>query len=181
MLVDVASMAETCLKKTTSPISNCFPFPHFDTERLWRFMLLRLKSSKIDAVCATIHGAVAVLVQKHSELVLPVLDYLHDVPCNSLGTRWSADVSCQSNRGFEAICAFVGFEFPEDIADASPERLATLRLGFPRLLLEMKPSDYKVRRIISRLARMLRAASNACDPRTMIFGQAQTFPATQPR
>ena len=84
VLVDLESMAETCVKKTSSPVSDCPPFPHFDTERLWRFMLSSLeefgKHAKVDAVCATTHGAAAALVDEQGELVLPVLDYLHDGP-----------------------------------------------------------------------------------------------------
>ena len=84
VLVDVGSMAEICLKKTSTPVLDCLPFPHFDTERLWRFLLSSLeefsKRAKVDAVCPTTHGAAAALVDKQGELVLPVLDYLHDGP-----------------------------------------------------------------------------------------------------
>ena len=84
VLVDVASMAEIRLKKTSSPVSDCLPFPHFDTERLWRFLLSSLeefsKHAKVDAVCAATHGAAAALVDEQGELVLPVLDYLYDGP-----------------------------------------------------------------------------------------------------
>ena len=43
VLVDVACTAETCLKKTSTLVSDYLPFAHFDTERLCRFLMSSLE------------------------------------------------------------------------------------------------------------------------------------------
>ncbi|WP_062012490.1 FGGY-family carbohydrate kinase [Aureimonas sp. AU4] len=59
------------------------PYPHFDTERLWEFLLQALtecaSAHEIDAVSVTTHGACAALVDAR-DLVLPILDYESRLP-----------------------------------------------------------------------------------------------------
>jgi sugar (pentulose or hexulose) kinase len=54
-------------------------YPHYDIERIWRFLLdsLRLLHARyrIDAVSVTTHGATAALIGHDGKLALPVLDY----------------------------------------------------------------------------------------------------------
>ncbi|MCF1480674.1 MULTISPECIES: FGGY-family carbohydrate kinase [Rhizobium/Agrobacterium group] len=55
------------------------PYPHFDTDKLWFFILDALKSFAagpgFDAVSITTHGASAALLGADGELAMPVLDY----------------------------------------------------------------------------------------------------------
>ncbi len=37
----------------------------------------------------------------------------------------------------EVVCAFLGFEFVQNVADVSPERFAASRLGVPQPVLEL--------------------------------------------
>ena len=43
VLVDAASTAGICLKKSSSPVSDYLPFAHFDTERFWPLLLSSLE------------------------------------------------------------------------------------------------------------------------------------------
>jgi sugar (pentulose or hexulose) kinase len=58
------------------------PYPHFDTDALWQFILgaLRDFAPSITAIVPVTHGACAALVDADGELVLPVLDYEFDGP-----------------------------------------------------------------------------------------------------
>ncbi|MBL4806532.1 MAG: FGGY-family carbohydrate kinase [Rhodobacteraceae bacterium] len=59
------------------------PYPHYDTDGLWKFILAALKQLQskhgIDGISITTHGAAAALVNAEG-LVLPVLDYEFDGP-----------------------------------------------------------------------------------------------------
>lgn len=59
------------------------PYPHYDIEGLWQFILNSLKKMRaahcVDGVSITTHGACAALIDGH-DLVLPVLDYEYDGP-----------------------------------------------------------------------------------------------------
>jgi sugar (pentulose or hexulose) kinase len=60
------------------------PYPHADTEGLWRFILDGIRSlharHRIDAIVATTHAATAALLDAEGALVLPILDYEHPGP-----------------------------------------------------------------------------------------------------
>ena len=65
------------------------PYPHYDVERLWRFLIASLrradKVATIDAISVTTHGAAIALVGDDPEgpdggLVLPILDYESAAP-----------------------------------------------------------------------------------------------------
>lgn len=58
------------------------PYPHFDVEGLWAFLLEALRdfAPQIDSIVPVTHGACAALVDKTGALALPVLDYEHDGP-----------------------------------------------------------------------------------------------------
>ncbi|WP_082490702.1 FGGY-family carbohydrate kinase [Aureimonas sp. Leaf454] len=59
------------------------PYPHMDTDHLWRFLLASLRdcaaSHPVEAISITTHGACAVLVDDE-DLVLPMLDYESPAP-----------------------------------------------------------------------------------------------------
>jgi len=58
-------------------------YPHHDTERIWNWLLVTLKSmgevARITALVPVTHGATAALVDDEG-LVLPVLDYEFELP-----------------------------------------------------------------------------------------------------
>jgi len=75
------SLASSNLANTVVASS---PYPHFDTERIWGWLLntiSRLDNPRaIGAINVTTHGACAALLDKDGELALPVLDYEHTGP-----------------------------------------------------------------------------------------------------
>nr|WP_298099593.1 FGGY-family carbohydrate kinase [uncultured Shinella sp.] len=84
VLVDGESFREVAARTMPNGVVNAAPYPHFDTEKLWAFIvesLAALNSERpIDAIAVTTHGATAALVREDGNLVLPVLDYEHEGP-----------------------------------------------------------------------------------------------------
>ncbi|MBB3061264.1 FGGY-family carbohydrate kinase [Microbulbifer rhizosphaerae] len=69
-------------RQTDNRVLSGAPYPHFDIEGLWQWMLRGIGEAAqeylISAVSITTHGAAAALINRHGEeagLVLPVLDY----------------------------------------------------------------------------------------------------------
>jgi sugar (pentulose or hexulose) kinase len=83
-LVDLTRLAETAVRKTPNDVVYDHPYPHYDVERLWTFILDSLhdlgRTSSIDAISITTHGATAALVDEDGNLVLPILDYEYAGP-----------------------------------------------------------------------------------------------------
>jgi sugar (pentulose or hexulose) kinase len=84
VLVDGRTFREIAVRTVPNGVIDAAPYPHFDTERLWSFILDSLKALNaehpIDAISVTTHGATAALVGEDGRLVLPVLDYEHPAP-----------------------------------------------------------------------------------------------------
>ncbi len=84
VLVDAKSGAEIAVRKTANSVLQSAPYPHFDIEALWRFLLASLKdfaaSPGFDALSITTHGASAALLDADGHLAMPVLDYEHLYP-----------------------------------------------------------------------------------------------------
>jgi len=63
------------------------PYPHLDTERIWKWMMASTtelaKQHQIDVIVPTTHGCAAALVDRDT-LVLPVLDYEAPIPQKTL-------------------------------------------------------------------------------------------------
>ncbi len=78
-LVDLDRFEEIAVRKIANGVSNDGLYPHFDVERLWRFIIQSLGDLNaevpIDAISVTTHGATAVLLDAHGDLALPLLDY----------------------------------------------------------------------------------------------------------
>ncbi|MDX1003778.1 carbohydrate kinase [Sinorhizobium medicae] len=78
-LVELERFEEIAVRKAGNGVKDDGPYPHFDTERLWRFILDSLaalnREHPIDAISVTTHGATAVLLDSSGALALPVLDY----------------------------------------------------------------------------------------------------------
>jgi sugar (pentulose or hexulose) kinase len=82
--VDLVSGIETTVARRPNVVRQDGPYPHFDLEALWSFILSGLTASArrqvVDAISITTHGASAVLVGGDGALALPMLDYEHDGP-----------------------------------------------------------------------------------------------------
>jgi sugar (pentulose or hexulose) kinase len=83
-LVDLEHRVETAMRRTPNTVIRDGPYPHFDTDGLWEFILASLgelnRERRIDAVVVTTHGATAALIDADGKLALPILDYEHDGP-----------------------------------------------------------------------------------------------------
>lgn len=84
VVLDAQSGAEIAAIRTTNTVLKIGPYPHYDIERLWAFVIGALKSFAatpgFDAISITTHGASAVLLTADGNLALPVLDYEHVYP-----------------------------------------------------------------------------------------------------
>jgi sugar (pentulose or hexulose) kinase len=83
-LVDLAKRSELVVTTRPNRVLPSPPYPHFDTEGIWQFLLDGLadfqRNHGIDAVSVTTHGACAALLDADGQLAAPVLDYEHDFP-----------------------------------------------------------------------------------------------------
>ena len=83
-LVDRAAMSELAVLTRPNRVLPGPPYPHFDTEGHWAFILEGLAqfqaSHGVDGISITTHGACAALLAADGTLATPVLDYEHDGP-----------------------------------------------------------------------------------------------------
>ncbi len=83
-LVDLETRSEIAVVTRPNTVLQGPPYPHFDTEGHWRFLLAALRDFHsrhgIDAISVTTHGASAVLLAGDGQLAAPVLDYEHTGP-----------------------------------------------------------------------------------------------------
>ncbi len=83
-LVDLATLTEIAVLTTPNTVLPGGPWPHFDSEALWSFILSGLRdlhaAYRIDAISVTTHGACAALLGHDGALAAPVLDYEHNGP-----------------------------------------------------------------------------------------------------
>jgi sugar (pentulose or hexulose) kinase len=83
-VVDTESFAEVAVRSQPNVVLRDGPYPHYDIDGMWSFILDALGSLNgqhpIGAITATTHGAACVLLDARGELALPVLDYEHDGP-----------------------------------------------------------------------------------------------------
>ena len=84
LTVDLETGKETILASRRNEVRPGPPYPHFDTEALFDFILRSLRlageGGAPDAIAVTTHGCAAALVDGGGALALPVLDYEHDMP-----------------------------------------------------------------------------------------------------
>jgi sugar (pentulose or hexulose) kinase len=92
-LVDLDGPAEVAVRKTPNTVVRGDPYPHYDVDWLWSFVLESLaglhSAHGIDAISVTTHGATAALVRADGNLALPVLDYEYAGP-ESLRAEYEA-------------------------------------------------------------------------------------------
>ena len=88
-LVDLETLSEVDVRRTPNRVLADGPYPHFDEEALWRFILGSLselnRERTIEAISVTAHGATAALVGDDGRLALPILDYEHRGPDSLAG------------------------------------------------------------------------------------------------
>lgn len=85
-LVDTADLSEIGVTTRPNRVLSGPPWPHFDLEGHWEFLLDALarfhRDHGIDAISVTTHGASAVLLDEGGGLAAPMLDYEHPGPDN---------------------------------------------------------------------------------------------------
>lgn len=83
-LVDLTTMSEIAVLRRPNLVRPGPPWPHFDTEGHWSFLLDALaqfhQSHGIGGISITTHGASIVLLDAKGDLAAPILDYEHDGP-----------------------------------------------------------------------------------------------------
>jgi L-fuculokinase len=118
------------------------PYPHADVEKLFTLLcealadLAASKETTVDAIVPVAHGATAALVGGDGALVLPVLDYEHDVPPLPRDAKaWRETLSPALPAGLNLVnqLAWLQATWPEEFARAEhllpyPQYWA-LRLG----------------------------------------------------
>ena len=84
VVFDLATRHEPETLSTANKVLNTGPYPHYDIDGLWYFIVESFKTlgtrHKVDAISITTHGACAALLKENGALALPVLDYEHDGP-----------------------------------------------------------------------------------------------------
>lgn len=112
VLHDLARRADLFVASEPNGVRHDGPYPHYDTDRLWSFLLASLaacaREHRVDAISVTTHGACAALVDDRG-LVLPVLDYESALPEEtaaayerlrpSFGESFSPGLPCGLNLG----------------------------------------------------------------------------------
>jgi sugar (pentulose or hexulose) kinase len=92
-LVDLEHMREVAVRTRPNVVLRDGPYPHYDIEGLWSFVLDSLaainREQPVEAIAVTTHGATAVLLDGQGNLALPVLDYEHAGP-DTLAAEYDA-------------------------------------------------------------------------------------------
>jgi sugar (pentulose or hexulose) kinase len=83
-VVDLESRTEIGVLKRPNTVLAGPPYPHYDIDGLWEFLLQALAelhaAHRIDAISVTTHGASLVLLDGAGGLAAPMLDYEFDGP-----------------------------------------------------------------------------------------------------
>lgn len=83
-LVDMADLSEIAVRTRPNTVRPGPPWPHFDLDGHWGFLLDGLRALHrahgIDAISVTTHGASGVLLDAQGALAAPMLDYEHTGP-----------------------------------------------------------------------------------------------------
>ncbi|WP_299723339.1 FGGY-family carbohydrate kinase [uncultured Tateyamaria sp.] len=83
-LVDLERLTEIAVVTRPNIVQPGPPYPHYDVEGHWAFLLNALaqfhKEHGIDAISVTTHGACAALLDATDALAAPILDYEHTYP-----------------------------------------------------------------------------------------------------
>ena len=78
-VVETENWTEIAVRKISNGVLDDGPYPHFDVDRIWNFLLRALREVHalhcIDAISVTTHGSAVALLDKNGQLAFPVLDY----------------------------------------------------------------------------------------------------------
>lgn len=92
-LVDLTDLSELAVTTRPNRVLPGPPWPHFDTEGHWAFLLTGLRDFHarhgISAISITTHGACAALLARDGGLAAPILDYEHPGP-DAMGAEYDA-------------------------------------------------------------------------------------------
>ena len=83
-LVDLSSLTELAVVTRPNIVQPVPPYPHYDVDGHWAFLLDALaqfhRDYRVDAISVTTHGASAALLDSSGALATPILDYEHTYP-----------------------------------------------------------------------------------------------------
>ena len=83
-LVDLCNLTEIAVVTRPNIVLPAPPYPHYDVDGHWAFLLDALaqfhRDHRIDAISVTTHGACAALLDSSGALAAPILDYEHAYP-----------------------------------------------------------------------------------------------------
>jgi sugar (pentulose or hexulose) kinase len=83
-LVDLGTLQELAVVKRPNTVLPGPPWPYFDVDGIWKFLLDAMadfhQSYGIAAISITTHGACAALIGHDGDLAAPILDYEHAGP-----------------------------------------------------------------------------------------------------
>ena len=83
-LVDLTSLTELAVATRPNVVLAGPPWPHYDVDGHWEFLLNSLSQFHqdygVDAISVTTHGACAALLASDGALAAPILDYEHQYP-----------------------------------------------------------------------------------------------------
>ncbi|MFB2564860.1 FGGY-family carbohydrate kinase [Rhizobium sp. IMFF44] len=84
VVLDAGTGAEIAAVRTANSVLKSGPYPHYDIEGLWDFIISALKgfarTPGFDAISITTHGACMAMLSADGSLAMPVLDYEHGYP-----------------------------------------------------------------------------------------------------
>jgi len=85
-LVDLVTLTEVAVVTRPNVVQPGPPWPHYDVDGHWAFLLDGLaqfhRDHGIDAISVTTHGACAALLDENGGLAAPILDYEHEYPAD---------------------------------------------------------------------------------------------------
>lgn len=83
-IVDSGNWREVAVRTTPNHVLDTAPYPHFDIDGIWSFIISALRdlnqTHEISAISITTHGASAVLLNQAGGLAMPMLDYEFEGP-----------------------------------------------------------------------------------------------------
>ena len=92
-LVDLETLTELAVITRPNIVQPGPPWPHFDVDGHWAFLLNGLaqfhQSHRIDAISIATHGACVALLDGQGDLAAPILDYEHQFP-DDIATGYGA-------------------------------------------------------------------------------------------